>query len=249
MSRLRNLLANWGLIKPPPRGARARALGQTRAQNRANAGGIAMPNLQQYMRTHSKRRRSRGDNLRAIVLASVLAGGLFGVTTYWVGLTVNERRADMGDEFDFIKAAVLAHSMGEAMGPDGVPRIPCPDLTGDGVAAEVCGPGELEGLVPWRTLGIGESETVNSWGIPVIYKVDRPNANTCAGRLPRRGNLILTRQFENDDQRTMVNAVFVIQSVKPNRQGRTDLTFLDAGTGGLFIGLCQNADVMRTYSF
>lgn len=222
--------------------------GKPKAGN-PRVGGIAMPQLQRYMRAHSKRRRSRSENVRALLLSCVLAGGMFGLTTYWVGLTVHERRADMGDEFNFIKAAVLAHSMGAAMGPEGTPRIPCPDRTGDGWAEEVCGPGELEGYVPWRTLGVGESETVNAWGIPIIYKVDRPNANTCAGRLPRRGNLILTRQFENEDTRTMVNAVFVLQSVKLNPRGRTDLTFLDAGTGGLFIGLCQNAEAMRDYTF
>lgn len=213
------------------------------------AGGLAMPQLQRYMRSHTKRRRSHGENLRALLFGCFLASSMFGLTTYWLGLNIQEQRADMGDQFDFIKAAVLAHSMGGAMSPDGTPRIPCPDLTGDGVAAEVCGPGELEGYVPWRTLGIGADETVNAWGIPVIYKVDRPNANTCAGRLPRRGSLILTRQFENEDRRSMVNAVFVLQSLKPTPRGKTDLTYLDAGTGGLFIGLCQNADAMDSYFF
>lgn len=208
-----------------------------------------MPHLQRYMRAHSKRRRSHGENLRALVFGCFLAGGLFGLTTYWIGLTVEERRADMGDQFNFIKAAVLAHSMGGVMSPAGSSRIPCPDLTGDGVAAQSCGPGELEGYVPWRTLGIAKSETINAWGIPVIYKIDRPNANTCAGRLPRRGGLILTRQFEQEDVRTMVNAVFVLQSLKPTPRGKSDLTYLDAGTGGLFIGLCQNAEAMRTYRF
>lgn len=223
-------------FKKPKLGARA-------------AGGIAMPQLQRYMRSHSKRRRSHGENVRALLFGCVLVSGLFGLTTYWVGLNVQERRADMGDQFDFIKAAVLAHSIGAAMGPDGTPRIPCPDLTGDGVAAERCGPGELEGYVPWRTLGIGPNDTINAWGIPVIYKVDRPNANTCAGRLPRRGNLILTRQFEHEDRRSMINAVFVLQSLKPTPRGKTDLKYLDSGGGGLFIGLCQNADDMQTYSF
>lgn len=208
-----------------------------------------MPQLQRYMRAHTKRRRSRSENVRALLFGCFLAGGMFGLTTYWVGLTVEERRADMGGEFDFIKAAVLAHSMGGVMGPEGTSRIPCPDLSGDGIAAESCGPGELEGYVPWRTLGIQESETINDWGIPVIYKIDRPNANTCAGRLPRRGSLVLTRQFEQDDIRTMVNAVFVLQSLKPTPRGNSDLTYLDAGTGGLFIGLCQNVEAMRTINF
>lgn len=210
---------------------------------------IGLPQLQRWMRTNTRRRRSRTDNLKSVVLASVLASVLFGLSTYWVGLSVQQQRADMSDQFAFIKAAVLAHAMSGAMGPDGTPRLPCPDLNGNGRAAFTCGPGELEGYVPWRTLGIDREETLNAWGIPVIYKIDRPNADTCSGRLPRQGGLIMTRSMEQDDDRSILNAVFVLQSVRPTRSGQADLTFVDAGTGSLFLGLCQNADTMRTVQF
>lgn len=213
------------------------------------ARGTAMPQLRSWMRSHAKRRRTAGENIRALLLGCFLASGLFGLTTYWVGLTVEEQRADMGDQFDFIKATLLAHAMSSAMQENGLPRVPCPDLNGDGVAEYSCGPGELEGYVPWKTLGLDPAETVNAWGIPVTYKIDRPNAHTCAGRLPRSGNLIMTRQYEGQETRSQVNAVFVLQSFKPKPRGRTGLTYIDAGTGSLFLGLCQNADTMGTVSF
>ncbi|NKB44785.1 MAG: hypothetical protein GKS03_10965 [Alphaproteobacteria bacterium] len=211
--------------------------------------GIAMPQLQRWMRTHAKRHRTRRENVRALLLGSFLASALFGLTTYWVGLNVEERRADMADQFAFIKAAVLAHAMSGVMEENGTPLLPCPDLTGDGQAAFSCGRNELEGYVPWRTLGIDQEETLNDWGLPVVYKIDRPNAHTCAGRLPRRGNLIYTRQFEGEEMRRVVNAVFILQSYKPKARGRTGLTYIDAGTGGLFLGLCQNSEFMRTVQF
>lgn len=210
--------------------------------------GIAMPQLQRWMRTHAKRNRTRKENVRALLLGSFLASALFGLTTYWVGLNVEERRADMEDQFAFIKAAVLAHAMSGVM-ESGTAILPCPDLNGDGLAATSCGPDELEGNVPWRTLGIDQEETINDWNIPVVYKIDRPNANTCAGRLPRRGNLILTRQFEQDQLRSIVNAVFILQSYKPKPRGKIGITYVDAGTGGLFLGLCQNVEIMRSVRF
>lgn len=212
------------------------------------AHGIAMPQLQRWMRTHTKRSGGRGESIRVLLLGSFVASALFGLTTYWVGLNVEEQRADMADQFAFIKAAVLAHAMSGAM-ESGTPVLPCPDLTGDGQAAYTCGTDELEGSVPWRTLGIDQEETVNDWGIPVVYKIDRPNANTCAGPLPRRGGLIFTKQFEGDQLRTAVNAVFILQSHKPKPRGRVGITFVDAGTGGLFLGLCQNVEYMRTVQF
>lgn len=210
--------------------------------------GIAMPQLQRWMRTHAKRSGSRTESVRVLLLGSFVASALFGLTTYWVGLNVEEQRADMADQFSFIKAAVLAHAMSGVM-ESGTPLLPCPDLTGDGEAAYSCGTDELEGNVPWRTLGIDQEETVNDWGIPVVYKIDRPNANICAGRLPRRGSLIFTKQFEDDQLRTAVNAVFILQSHKPKPRGRVGITFVDAGTGGLFLGLCQNVQYMRTVQF
>jgi hypothetical protein len=213
------------------------------------ARGIAMPQLQRWMRTHAKRRRSRGENLRALLLGCFLASALFGLTTYWVGLEVEEQRADMSDKFDFIKASVLAYAMSGSMEGNGIPRLPCPDLTGDGRAEYACGPDELEGYVPWQTLGLDREETINDWGIPVICKIDRPNAHACAGNLPRRGSLILTRQFEDQDTRSTVNAIFVLQSVKPKLGGKTGLTYVDAGTGGLFMGLCQNSQTLQSVNF
>ncbi len=129
------------------------------------------------------------------------------------------------------------------------PRLPCPDLNGNGRAAYTCGPDELEGYVPWRTLGIDKEESLNAWGVPVVYKIDRPNADTCSGRLPRRGNLFLTRYINQQDSRSTLNAVFILQSLKPNRKGTVDLTYVDAGTGSLFMGLCQNAEFMQTVQF
>jgi hypothetical protein len=210
--------------------------------------GIAMPQLQRWMRTHAKRSGARTESIRGLLLGSFVASALFGLTTYWVGLNVEEQRADMADQFSFIKAAVLAHAMSGVM-ESGTPILPCPDLTGDGQAAYSCGTDELEGSVPWLTLGIDREETINDWGIPVVYKIDRPNANICAGRLPRRGGLIFTKQFEEEQLRTIVNAVFILQSHKPKPRGRVGLTFVDAGTGGLFIGLCQNVEYMRAVQF
>lgn len=160
-----------------------------------------MPHLQRWMQSHAKRQRTRHENGKALLLGSFLAGALFGLTTYWVGLNVEERRADMADQFAFIKAAVLAHTMSRIMEGNGAPVLPCPDLTGDGQGAVTCGLSQLEGYVLWVTLGIDQEETVNDWGLPVIYKIDRPNANPCAGRLPRRGNLLFTRQFEGEEMR------------------------------------------------
>ena len=60
-----------------------------------------------------------------------------------MGITAQGQRAGMGDQFAFIKAAVLAHAMAGAMGPDGTPRLPCPDLSGNGRAAYTYGPDEL----------------------------------------------------------------------------------------------------------
>ncbi|MBT4739375.1 MAG: hypothetical protein HOO09_03240 [Rhodospirillaceae bacterium] len=213
------------------------------------SGGIAMPQLQRWMRSHAKRNRTRKENIRALLLGSFLASVFFGLTTYWVGLNVEERRADMADQFSFIKAAVLAHVMSGVMEENGTPLLPCPDLTGDGRAAISCGASELDGYVPWFTLGIDQEATINDWGLPVIYKIDRPNAHTCAGRLPRRGNLIFTRQFEGEELSRVLNAVFILQSYKPKARGKSGLNFVDAGTSGLFLGLCQNSEIMRTVQF
>ena len=200
------------------------------------------------MRSHTKRRRSRKETLRTLLSASVLASALFGFPTYWVGITVQGQRAGMGDKFAFNKAAVLAHAMAGTMGPNGTPRLPCLDLNGNGRAAYTCGPDELEEYVPWRTLGIDEGEPLNAWGIPVIYKIDKPNADTCSGRLPRRGGLLTTRFIEQRDSRSMLNAVFVLQSIRPKRNGNTDLTYVDAGTGSLFLGLLPKLRVYENRS-
>ena len=108
------------------------------------------------MRPHTKRRRSRKENLRTRLLARVHASVLFVLPTYWVGITAQGQRAGMGDQFVFIKAVVFAHAMAGAMGTDRTPRLPCPDLRGNVCAAYTYGPDELGGYVPWRTLEIDE---------------------------------------------------------------------------------------------
>jgi hypothetical protein len=47
----------------------------------------------------------------------------------------------------------------------------------------------------------------------------------------------------------MLNAVFVLQNIRPKRNGNTDFMYVDDGIGSLFLGLCQNSEVMRTVQF
>ena len=201
---------------------------------------VALPQLRRWMRTHTRRRRTIFQNVQVLVVICVMAGFLSGVATYWYGVNLEHARADMSEQFDYIKAALLNHTEQVARQTSTAPVLPCPDLTGDGVAAETCGVGELEGMVPWRTLNVPPSMTINGWGNPIVYKIDRPNAHVCAGRQPRKGSLLLSRQFGGiKPDRTIVNATFVLQSVKPVVSVRDDLAYIDAGVGSMFISLCQ----------
>ncbi len=202
--------------------------------------GVALPQLRRWMRANTRRRRTIFQNVQVLAVVCVMSGFLAGLTTYWVGVNVEHERADMSLQFDSIKAALLTHAELTARQTGRSPVLPCPDLTGDGVAAESCGVGELEGMVPWRTLGIPPSITINGWDNPVVYKVDRPNAHVCAGRQPRKGGLLLSRQYGGiKPDRTIVSATFVLQSFKPVASVRDDLAYIDAGVGSMFLNLCQ----------
>jgi hypothetical protein len=217
--------------------------------SRDSASNVAMPQLRRWMRTHTKRRRSLLDNVRVVLVAGIMASFLTGVTTYWVGVNVEHKRADMSQQFDVIKSALLAHTEQIARSNGSAPVLPCPDLTGNGEAAQTCAVGELEGMVPWRTLGVPREMTINGWGNPLVYKIDRPNAHVCAGRLPRKGGLLLSRVFGGiEPDRTIVNATFVLQSFKPVSSVRDDLTYIDAGVGSMFLELCQISEEMKLAS-
>ncbi|MDR0528692.1 MAG: prepilin-type N-terminal cleavage/methylation domain-containing protein [Zoogloeaceae bacterium] len=99
--------------------------------------------------------------------------------------------------------------------------LPCPDVTGDGLASASCDGASAEGGLPFVTLGLAEGR--DPWGRPWRYRVDRHFANPGAPiRLDTDFSDPMQVQNRHGEKLTTAEEapVFVLMSLGAN--GRAD---------------------------
>lgn len=106
--------------------------------------------------------------------------------------------------------------------------LPCPadGEAGDGIAD--CGTAAEKGVVPWRTLGLRESDAVDRWGRMIAYR-PAPTLLSPNNLANNTGHLILCRAKQDCDQtanQAESKAAYVLVSTGPAGQGG----FLPGGT-------------------
>ncbi len=92
-----------------------------------------------------------------MLIVGLLLGGLLMPLSEQVNL---ERYRETERQLQSIREALLGFALDQQ-------RLPCPDTTGDGVEDSPCS--DVEGGVPWLTLGVGRRD---SWQRPLRYRVD-----------------------------------------------------------------------------
>lgn len=120
------------------------------------------------------------------IIGLLVAGGLM----FGGGILSRNQVAETEARLDRIEEALVAFGTTNR-------RLPCPSLvTGGSVTGREdrnagtgeCNGSQNPGVVPWRTLGLGEDDAVDAWGRLVTYKVyDDPTSG-----LVRDGGLDLT---------------------------------------------------------
>lgn len=112
-------------------------------------------------------RRIRGFTLIEISIVIALIGFMLGGVVMTVDV---QRRQQQETEVRRTLADIREALIGFAASrPEGVPYLPCPDTTGDGVenrGSVNCA--QAEGRLPWASLGLGDSD---SWGNRFRYRV------------------------------------------------------------------------------
>ncbi len=126
---------------------------------------------------------SQGFTLIGLAVVVAIIGLLLGGLLLPLATQVDIRRIeDTEKRLAEVKEALLGYALS-----DPANRLPCPDTDGDGIA-EVPPCVNVEGTVPWATLGV---EPLDPWGRPIRYLADNnytaaigvPNPPDTAGGL------------------------------------------------------------------
>ncbi len=105
----------------------------------------------------------QGFTLVEMAIVMLILGLLLGGLLMPLSEQVNYKRYS---ETEQILKEVREAMMGFALTQQ---RLPCPDTTGNGVENHPCITPNVEGAVPWVTLGVGRSD---AWQRPIRYRVD-----------------------------------------------------------------------------
>ena len=104
---------------------------------------------------------AQGFTLIEMAVVLLIIGLLLGGLLMPLSEQVNqERYRETEDVLKDVKEALMGFALDQR-------RLPCPDTTGDGVEDSPCP--NVEGVVPWVTLGVGR---LDAWQRPLRYRVD-----------------------------------------------------------------------------
>lgn len=124
-----------------------------------------------------KRPPETGFSLTELAIVLVVVGLLFAFTLPISSTLINnERRAATAKKLDNIQAAVIGFAMTNK-------RLPCPadgnqvmDSVGAGVedvrdGAGHCASSQLNGVIPWKTIGLSSADALDAWYNQITYRV------------------------------------------------------------------------------
>jgi prepilin-type N-terminal cleavage/methylation domain-containing protein len=115
--------------------------------------------------------RQFGFTLIEIAIVLVIVGLLLGGLLMPLATQVDiERRQQTEKTMEEIREALIGYAVVNN-------RLPCPDTSGDGQADDPCAGGQ-EGLLPWVTLGVAQTD---AWGNRFLYRVSDEFTNIPAG--------------------------------------------------------------------
>jgi len=92
-----------------------------------------------------------------LLIIGLLLGGLLMPLSERLNV---QRYSETEDSLEEIKGAILGFALDQG-------RLPCPDTSGDGSENTPCV--DIEGAIPWVTLGVGRAD---GWQHPFRYRVD-----------------------------------------------------------------------------
>ncbi|MBF0306316.1 MAG: hypothetical protein HQL41_11775 [Alphaproteobacteria bacterium] len=114
--------------------------------------------------------RERGFGIAQIAVVAVVVGMMVGATAILRTATQGrEAQATAVSRMQEIALAINAFALSQG-------RLPCPaphtDTPANTYKEGTCATAELNGLVPWQTLGLHESMAFDPWGRRISYRVD-----------------------------------------------------------------------------
>ena len=117
--------------------------------------------MQINQRPMAGRSPQAGFTLIEMAIVMLIIGLLLGGLLMPLSEQVNhERYRETEKQLNSVREALMGFALDQQ-------RLPCPDTTGDGVEDSPCA--DVEGSVPWLTLGVGR---LDGWQRPLRYRVD-----------------------------------------------------------------------------
>lgn len=157
----------------------------------------------------------RGFAMLAVVFVLIGVGMTILLTAVRETTAIHTRsQTETMEQLSVVSDALAAHALT-------IYRLPCPadGEAGDGIAD--CGTDADKGVVPWRTLGLRESDAVDRWGRMIAYR-PAPDLRDPNNFTNSTGHLILCRAKQNCDQtanQAESKAAYVLVSTGPAGQG------------------------------
>lgn len=121
------------------------------------------PTLVPAARVHASA-RGRGFTLLELTVVLAIVGALLGALLVPLAIQVDvANMRETLDELEDAREALIGFAAANGN------RLPCPDTDGDGLAEPAGACDDVEGNLPWVTLGLGRGD---GWGRPLRYRAN-----------------------------------------------------------------------------